>query len=87
MGKVAETMQPVVIEDYSKMDGKLPGYKNVGSTVGVPLLVGNRLVGIFTVVSDIIREYDADDLYLLNLFFSTGGYCGSKHKFIRSSPS
>jgi len=68
MGKVAETMQPVVIEDYSKMDGKLPGYQNVGSTVGVPLLVGNHLVGVFTVVSDKVRVYDADDLYLLNLF-------------------
>ncbi|MFC1997230.1 SpoIIE family protein phosphatase [Chloroflexota bacterium] len=68
MGKVAETKQPVVIEDYSKMDGKLPGYQNVGSTVGVPLLVGNHLVGVFTVVSDKVRGYDADDLYLLNLF-------------------
>lgn len=68
MGKVAETQQPVFIEDYSKMDGRLPGYQNIGSTFGVPLLVGNHLVGVFTVVSDKVREYDADDLYLLNLF-------------------
>jgi PAS domain S-box-containing protein len=68
MGKVAETRQPVVIEDYSKWQGRLPGYQKIRSAVGVPLLVGNQLVGVFTVASDEVMEYDNDDLYLLNLF-------------------
>ncbi len=68
MGKVAETRQPVVIEDYSKWHGRLPGYQKIHSAVGVPLLVGNHLVGVFTIASDAVREYDEDDLYLLNLF-------------------
>jgi PAS domain S-box-containing protein len=68
MGKVAETRQPVVIKDYSKWHGRLPGYRKIRSAVGVPLLVGNHLVGVFTVASDDVVEYDDDDLYLLNLF-------------------
>jgi PAS domain S-box-containing protein len=68
MGKVAETRQPVVIEDYSKWHGRLPGYQKIRSTVGVPLLVDNHLVGVFTVASDEVMRYDDDDLYLLNLF-------------------
>lgn len=68
MGQVAETRQPVVIEDYSHWHGRLPGYSKIRSAVGVPLLVGNHLVGVFTVASDDVREYDNNDLYLLTLF-------------------
>lgn len=68
MGKVAETRQPVVVADYEQWHGKLPGYQRIGSTAGLPLLIGNRLVGVFTVARDEIKEYDDDDLYLLNLF-------------------
>lgn len=68
MGQVAETRQPAVIEDYSQWHGKLPGYSKIRSAVGVPLLVGNRLVGVFTVASDGVREYNDNDQYLLTLF-------------------
>jgi PAS domain S-box-containing protein len=68
MGKVAETRQPVVLKDYSKWSGKLPGYKKIRSAVGVPLLVGNHLVGVFTIANDELMEYDENDLYLLKLF-------------------
>jgi len=68
MGKVAETRQPIAIEDYSKWHGKITGYPNLLSTVGVPLLVGNHLVGVFTVASDKVMEYNQDDLHLLTLF-------------------
>ncbi len=68
MGKVAESRQPIVIEDYSTWHGRLPEYPKIHSCVGVPLLVENHLVGVFTVASYEVMEYDEDDLYLLNLF-------------------
>jgi PAS domain S-box-containing protein len=68
MGKVAATREAVVIEDYSAWGEKLPGYENVQSTIGVPLVVGHRLVGVFTVANDQIVDYSDDDLYLLRLF-------------------
>jgi len=68
MGRVAETRKPLVLEDYSKWDGKLSSYQNIGSAVGVPLLVGSHLVGVITVGSNEVIEYGDDDLYLLTLF-------------------
>jgi PAS domain S-box-containing protein len=68
MGKVAETRKPIFIEDYSNWQGKIVGYQKIRSAVGVPLLVGNHLVGVFTVACDEVREFDQDDLYLLTLF-------------------
>jgi PAS domain S-box-containing protein len=68
MGQVAMTREPVVIEDYSAWGEKLPGYENIQSTIGVPLVVGQKLVGVFTVANNQIVDYSDDDLYLLKLF-------------------
>jgi PAS domain S-box-containing protein len=68
MGKVAETHEPIVVENYSTWHGRLPGYQEIRSSIGVPLLVGNHLVGVFTVASKEVMEFDEDASYLLNLF-------------------
>jgi len=68
MGVVAETREPKVIDDYSQWNGAISGYHGIGSAVGVPLLVGNDLVGVITVGSDDVIKYDEDDIYLLTLF-------------------
>lgn len=68
MGQVAATREPVVIEDYSTWGERLPGYENVQSTIGVPLVVGQQLVGVFTVANDQIVDYSDDKLHLLKLF-------------------
>ncbi|HUW13526.1 MAG TPA: GAF domain-containing protein, partial [Anaerolineae bacterium] len=69
MGRVAETCEPLVIDDYHTWEGGLPEYSQIHATLAVPLLVGSRLVGVFTTVAtDPDRRFGPDDLRLLNLF-------------------
>ncbi len=69
MGRVAETGEPLIIEDYHAWAGGLPEYSHVHATLATPLMVGDRLVGVFTTVStDPSRRFSAADLHLLSLF-------------------
>jgi len=69
MGRVAETGEPLIIEDYHTWAGGLPQYSHVHSTLVAPLKVGGRLVGIFTTVTtDPARQFSPADLRLLNMF-------------------
>ncbi len=69
MGRVAQTGEPLVIEDYSQWAGGLPQYGQVHATVAVPLVIGGRLVGVFTTASaDPSQRFTPADLHLLNLF-------------------
>ncbi len=69
MGRVAETGEPLVIEDYHAWEGGLPQYAHIHATMAVPLKVGTRLLGVFTSVStEPARRFTADDLHLLSLF-------------------
>jgi signal transduction histidine kinase/CheY-like chemotaxis protein/putative methionine-R-sulfoxide reductase with GAF domain len=69
MGRVAETGEPLVIEDYQTWEGREPPYTDIHATLAAPLQVGDRLVGVFTTVStDPARRFGPSDLHLLNLF-------------------
>ena len=69
MGRVAESGEPLVIDDYHEWEGGLPQYPDFHSTMAVPLCIGDRLVGVFTTTtSDPVRKFDADDLHLLTMF-------------------
>ncbi len=69
MGKVAESCEALIIDDYLEWSGKLPEYDCIYSSLGVPLIVGKRLLGIFTTVTtNKKRKFDSNDLHLLNLF-------------------
>ena len=69
MGRVVETGEPLIIDDYDTWHGGLPQYTDIHATLAAPLKVGERLVGVFTTVStDPSRQFGADDLHLLNLF-------------------
>jgi len=69
MGRVAETCEPLIIDDYHTWEGGLPGYSQIHATLAVPLVIGSRLVGVFTTVAtDPDRRFGPDDLRLLNLF-------------------
>lgn len=69
MGRVAQTGEPLIIEDYSRWEGALSQYSHVHATVAAPLKVGDRLVGVFSTVStDPGRRFTDADLHLLNLF-------------------
>jgi signal transduction histidine kinase/ligand-binding sensor domain-containing protein len=75
MGRVAETGEPLIIEDYQAWAGGLAEYSHVRAALAAPLKVGRtaqggqRLVGVFTTVTtDPERRFTPADLHLLNLF-------------------
>ena len=69
MGRVAETGESLIIEDYQAWAGGLAEYSHVRATLAAPLKVGGRLVGVFTTVTtDPDRHFTPADLHLLDLF-------------------
>jgi signal transduction histidine kinase len=71
MGCVAETGEPLIIEDYNARERRAPQYADVvvHSLMAAPLKVGGRLVGVITVsTADPTRQFSPSDLHLLNLF-------------------
>ena len=72
MGTVALTRQPLLVEDYSAWEGRMPDYSDIGgrfTSLGVPLMAGDELLGVI-VVGDIHsnRIFTPDELNLINLF-------------------
>jgi len=69
MGQVAQTGKPLIIDDYSKWEGRLSQYPQIRGALAAPLNVGERLVGVFTTVStNPERRFTQADLHLLNMF-------------------
>jgi diguanylate cyclase (GGDEF)-like protein len=71
MGSVAETLQPLIIQDYSSWEGRSPQYQNGPwhAAMSSPLIVHGRLVGTIGIVdSDPERQFTLHDLNLLTLF-------------------
>lgn len=71
MGKAAESLQPVIIEDYTHWIDKSPQYQSGPwqSVIAVPLLIGGRLVGAIGIVdSNPNRKFSTSDQRLLHLF-------------------
>jgi PAS domain S-box-containing protein len=71
MGRVAETGEPLIIEDYHTWEGRAPQYADVHvhASLNAPLKVGSRLVGAISIATaDPARQFGPADLHLLNLF-------------------
>ena len=71
MGRVAVTMEPLVIPRYQEWEHRSQAYTQdtVQTVIAAPLLIGNRLVGVIAAVhSDPSRAFGDEDLRLLNLF-------------------
>jgi PAS domain S-box-containing protein len=71
MGRVAETGEPLVVEDYQTWEGRAPQYAGVRvhAILAAPLMAGQRLVGVITLATaDPTRKFGPDDLHLLYLF-------------------
>jgi len=68
-GRVAETVQPVNIEDTSQADlyNPLLREKGIRSLLGVPLLVEGRVIGVIHVGSFTPQHFTEDDTSLLQL--------------------
>jgi PAS domain S-box-containing protein len=71
MGRVAETLQPLIIPRYQEWEGHSAKYErsSIQSVMAGPLLIGNRLVGaIASVHADASREFGETDLRRLMMF-------------------
>jgi diguanylate cyclase (GGDEF)-like protein len=71
MGRVAQTLEPLIIQDYMNWEGRSPHYLEGPwrAVMASPLMVHGRLLGVVGIV-DVHpeRQFTADDLVLLNLF-------------------
>ena len=71
MGRVAQTGQPLIIEDYPTWEGRSPQYDGLPlhASLTVPLTAAGRLVGVITIAAgDPDRRFGPTDVHLLNLF-------------------
>ena len=71
MGRVAQTLQPLIIPRYQEWEGHSSKYErsSIQSVMAGPLLIGNRLVGaIASVHADASREFGDTDLRRLMMF-------------------
>ena len=68
-GRVAADRRPVVLEDVDHADVLNPilREKGIKSMLGVPLLVSGRLLGVLHVGALVHRDFDDDDVELLQL--------------------
>jgi signal transduction histidine kinase len=68
-GRVAEAKHPVILEDVDHADvlNPLLREKGIKSMLGVPLLVGGRVLGVLHVGALVHRVFDEDDVDLLQL--------------------
>jgi len=70
-GKVAQTLQPMIVNDYANWSGKSPKFKNAAhqNLMAVPLLYEGELYGVL-VVSDLERQraFSESDLRSLIVF-------------------
>jgi len=71
MGRVAETGKPLIVDDYPRWEGRSPQYPDGHwqTALAVPMLIGDRLVGVIGIVDDSPeRRFSDSDLRLLTLF-------------------
>jgi len=68
-GRVAASKQPVILDDVDHADVLNPilRQKGIKSMLGVPLLVGSRVLGVLHVGTLVPRIFDEDDAELLQL--------------------
>jgi diguanylate cyclase (GGDEF)-like protein/PAS domain S-box-containing protein len=70
IGKVWETREPVVANDYGSWAGRNTGYDNAPSraVVGIPISWRDNFLGVLTVVADHPKTFASEDIDLLKLF-------------------
>ena len=67
-GRIAASRQPLIVDDVRTLEPVNPVLREqIASLLGVPLLVGERLVGVLHVDSATPRRFTAEELHLVHL--------------------
>lgn len=69
-GRILETGEPIIVDDYSSWEGRSPIYEDLSpaAIVGVPIRWGDSFLGVINVVDDLPRVFCQEDANLLSLF-------------------
>jgi sigma-B regulation protein RsbU (phosphoserine phosphatase) len=70
VGWVAKNVEPVVVGDVSKDKRYLNARDETRSEIVVPLVAGDKIVGVLNLESNNLEAFGEDDLYLLKTFGS-----------------
>lgn len=71
MGRVAQTLQPLIVDDYLMWEGRSPQYTQGPwrAVMAVPLIAGGALVGVISVVDhNPVRNFIEKEQVLLGMF-------------------
>ena len=71
-GRVAQSGQPLIVDDYHTWEGRAPQYKDIPfrAVIQAPMLYQQTLIGVLSVaeLGDSERKFSQEDLHLLTLF-------------------
>lgn len=70
-GRVAQTGKPMAMDDYLHWEGRVAAYASASfrRILGVPLQVGDKVIGVITINDDIrTGPFDEDEIRLVSLF-------------------
>ena len=70
-GRVAQTGEPILVDDYHRWTGRAPVYEKATfrRVLGVPLKLGNRVIGVLNITDDEQAGlYSEDQVRLISLF-------------------
>ncbi len=67
VGQVAQTRQPMLLNDVSVAEGYIPANPDVRSELAVPLIAKNRLIGVMDLESEQAGYFRPEHLHLLIL--------------------
>src|SRR6516165_8467186 len=70
VGQVAQTRQPMLINDVTAVPGYIPANPNVCSELAIPLIAKNRLIGVLDLESEQPNFFKPEHLHLLTLIGS-----------------
>jgi serine phosphatase RsbU (regulator of sigma subunit)/anti-sigma regulatory factor (Ser/Thr protein kinase) len=67
-GRVAAEARPIIIDlDHAEVVNPILRQKGIRSMLGVPLMVEGRVIGVMHIGTLVLREFDEDDVGLLQL--------------------
>jgi len=69
-GKVWETGQPLLVQDYQSWAGRAEQYNGlpIAAVVGVPVRWGEEFLGVLEVLADLPHTFSSEDVEVLSLF-------------------